>query len=206
MKNEEDQKILDAHFEAWDRGPKRTGELTKSKDLSMLHWLYEQAEKGTVSLVVAHPVYERHLINMALPRIVMSKSNRQHVVELLNNLSVENVHEALTLLFQSEADVAAPDSIEIVVGKEVSKCNRANRACTNGKTIWISLSMFEGDNAPTEREIGFKVPPSVKPGTIVVLHEFAHVLMGHPYNTVTSTEVKEKRADAWVQKFVEPLW
>jgi hypothetical protein len=211
MKGEEDQKILDAHFEAWDRGPKRTGELTRNKDLSTLQWLYELADKGIEkeeeeSMIILHPVRERDLLSVPLSRIVMDKSNRQRVVELLNNLSIKNVQEALTLLFKSEAGMDAPIVMEIVVGQEVSMCNRANRACTNGKTIWISLSMFEGDNAPTEQEIGFKVPPSVKPGTIVVLHEFAHLLMGHPYNTFTTTDVKEKRADAWVEKFVEPLW
>jgi hypothetical protein len=212
MKKEEGQKILDAHFETWDRGPKRTGELTRNVRMYDVeaHWLYEVAKTKGISeeqsVTVAHPIYGRDLEHKTMPPIRMTNINRQRVVNLLNNLSIKNVQEALALLFRSEAGMSAPDSIEIVVGQEVSKCNRVNRACTNGKTIWISLAMFEGDNAPTEREIGFKVPPSVKPGTIVVLHEFAHLLMGHPYNTVTSTEVKEKRADAWVQKFVEPLW
>lgn len=155
---------------------------------------------------ITHPVHELQLEDAALPPINTDKADRMLVVQLLNNLSIKNVLTALELLFKREAGMAAPDSIEIVVGQEVSKCSRANRACTNGKTIWISLAMFEGDNAPTEREIGFKLPPSVRPGTIVVLHEFAHLLMGHPYNTVTTTDVKEKRADAWVENFVSVLW
>lgn len=206
MKEKEENGVNACYDEMWQRGIdsfcRWSCQLTRNPRLDDFDAQMSQQE----SMIIVHPVRERDLLSMALPHIAMSKSDRQRVVELLNNLSIKNVQEALTLLFTSEAGMDAPISMEIVVGQEVSKCNRANRACTNGKTIWISLAMFEGENAPTEQEIGFKVPPSVKPGTIVVLHEFAHVLMGHPYNTVTSTEVKEKRADAWVQKFVEPLW
>lgn len=168
--------------------------------------LLEEQDHPVAVAIITRPMHELNCTGVPPPPILMSSVKRRRVVELLNELSIVNVQEALALLFKSEARAEAPDSIEVVVGQRVSKCDRATRACTNGKTIWISLAMFEGDNAPTEREIGFPVPPIVKPGTVVVLHEFAHLLMGHPYNTVTPTEAKEKRADAWVERFVQPLW
>ena len=140
-----------------------------------------------------------------IPLIKMDKQNRLHVIKLLNDISIENVKEALRLLWNSEPGPESAASMEVVVGQNVAKCSRTNRACTNGRTLWISLSMFEGENAPTEHEIGFKLPRVVKPGTIVILHEFAHLLMGHPYDPVTTKDNKERIVDTWAKKFVEPF-
>ena len=130
---------------------------------------------------------------------------RRNIIKLLNDFTEESIREAIEMLNIIEP-VKHPLSdyrVTIIMGddlhKEGAPCKLYNRACNDGTTLWVSMKMLS-DLKP--EEIGFPLPPGVRPWTFVILHEFAHMLMGHSYLPDVSTHAKETRADCWATRYI----
>lgn len=71
--------------------------------------------------------------------------------------------------------------------------------------LWISSLLAQQGHVPCEEELGGTLPLGIKPWTIVVLHECAHILMNH-FSDVErakfSVEVREERADCWAWRYI----
>lgn len=83
------------------------------------------------------------------------------------------------------------------------ECARNDRACTDGRTLWVSAALKNPAKAVRPEDVGFTYPvATVKTWTIVVLHEVAHILMDHPHRSDLAERVKETRADCWASRYV----
>lgn len=80
-----------------------------------------------------------------------------------------------------------------------SVCGR-DTGCTNGTKIWLSPRIltqeFEDEDAHFER------PEGISHAAALILHEFGHLVFGHPYNDGMTRELKEQQADCWAAGFV----
>ena len=133
-----------------------------------------------------------------------SPETRQKVVTLLSRFTAESVATALKLVYKSER-VPVPRGFQVHLVPSVTPCLNNRRACTDGHDLWVSTGMYEGPGAITRSEVGFPFPQWIRPHVMVILHEFGHLMMGHPYSTTLTEEAKELRADCWAARYVEDL-
>jgi hypothetical protein len=129
---------------------------------------------------------------------------RQHVVWLLNRFTLQSVTTALKLVLRTEK-VSLERNVTVHFVPEATACMNTRRACTDGRDLWVSTMMYEGPEGITRGEIGFPFPSWVMPHVMVILHEFGHLVMGHPYNASMTSDAKELRADCWAARYVEDL-
>ncbi len=133
-----------------------------------------------------------------------SLETRRKVVKLLSLFTAESVATALKLVFKTER-VPVPRGFEVHLVPTVTPCLNKRRACTDGRELWVSTEMYEGPGALTRNEVGFPFPQWIRPHVMVILHEFGHLMMGHPFNNSMTGEAKELRADCWAARYVEDL-
>jgi len=138
-----------------------------------------------------------------VPVIKCTKEEVQHIVALLNTFEEDQINEALQLLLTKE--VGKGKYMSVRVRDHLPMCANGKRGCTDGVNLWISRDMLTTKFKPTERELGFTVPKGVEPGTAVILHEFGHILMEHPYRKDITHDIKETRADCWAARFLSLL-
>jgi MYND finger protein len=145
--------------------------------------------------------------NNSIPAIVGSARDRRRVIDLLNSFTEDSIREAIELLNIIEPAVHPLKSHEVTIvmgddlDNEGAPCKLHNRACNDGLTLWISRRMLSADPVTTN-EIGFKLPDSVRPWAFVILHEFAHILMGHSFLRDVEVKVKETRANYWAARYI----